>query len=65
MDPRCGSCGKSTTSSIGLAVVPTKTERLKLIWMWLVLLLKQAGKLRGDFSAPLTWQGKSWSFSAA
>ncbi|MBV9413921.1 MAG: hypothetical protein JO363_02990, partial [Solirubrobacterales bacterium] len=47
-----------------LAVVPTNTQRLKLIWMWLVLLLKQAGKLRGDFSARLTWQGPTGSLTA-
>jgi len=32
--------------------------------VWLVLLLKQAGKLRGDFSARLTWQGPTGSLTA-
>lgn len=40
-----------------LVVVPTTSERLRLIWMWLMLVLKQEGKLRGDFSARLTWRG--------
>jgi FkbM family methyltransferase len=47
-----------------LSIVPSTRERLKLMWLWLALLLRQNGKLERDVSAKLTWQGPNGLLTA-
>lgn len=48
-----------------LVILPSAAERLKFIWVWLMLLLKQTGRLRRDFSARVTWRGPAGLLSGS
>lgn len=47
-----------------LSIVPSTGERVKLIPLWMLLLLKQNGKIHRNVSTRVTWQGPAGPLTA-